>query len=115
MRLAKHILIIVLAIWLPVSVAAAGAMSLSMFGKPGQAAEQMAEGCELHQQQAQTETSPGDCHNCALCHFACTALMSATQSADSVASAWVPAAFFPQTIRLVVPHRLQRPPLIRSA
>ena len=115
MKRMKRLLIVVLAIWLPLSVIGANAMTLAMFGKAGEATEQMAEGCEMHQQQAQTETSPADCHNCSLCHFACTALMSAATGVDSVASTWVPAEFVPASIRLVVPHPLQRPPLPRAA
>lgn len=112
----KRLLTIAIAIWLPFSVIGANAMSLAMFGKTGEVIEQMAEGCEMHQQQeAQTETSSGDCHDCSLCHFACTVLMSAAPGVDPVASMWVPAEFVPASIRLVVPHRLQRPPLYRAA
>ncbi len=115
MRLAKPLLILVLAVWLPVSVAAAGAMSLAMFGKVGEATEQMAEGCELHQQQAATETLTGDCNNCSLCHFACTALMSGSTGTGTVPPEWIDTEFAAPAFRPHIPDRLQRPPLARAA
>ncbi len=111
MRLARKLVLVLMALWLPVSVSAAGALSLAMSGQPGVASEQMAEGCEQHQQETGSETPAGDCHNCSLCHFACTALISESHFTGAVQLAWTRPEFVAPGTPLHVPDRLQRPPL----
>jgi len=111
MRFARKLVLVFMALWLPVSVSAASAMSLAMSGKAGMVTEQMAEGCEQHQQEAGSTIPSGDCHNCPLCHFACTALMTSSTGAGAIHQIWIAAEFFAPTVLLYVPDRLQRPPL----
>ena len=111
MRLARKLVLVLMALWLPVSVSAAGAMSLAMSGKPGVATELMAEGCEQHQQEAGSETPAGDCHNCSLCHFACTALISESRFTGAIQLGRTTPEFAAPGTPLHIPERLQRPPL----
>ena len=111
MNLARKLVLVLMALWLPVSMSAAGAMSLAMSGKSGMMMEQMAEGCAQHQQQAGSELPSGDCHKCSLCHFACTALMSESHVTGAIPPGWKAPEFAAPGASLYVPGQLQRPPL----
>lgn len=111
MRFARKLVLVLMALWLPVSVSAAGAMSLAMSGKAGMVTEQMAEGCEQHQQEAASKVPFGDCHNCSLCHFACTALISEYHVAGAILPGWTASEFAASGATLHVPDRPQHPPL----
>ena len=112
MRFSRKLVLVLMALWLPVSVSAAGAMNLAMSGKAGMVTEQMTEGCEQHQQEAGSEIPPGDCHNCSLCHFACTALISESRVAGTILPGWTAPGFAACGAPLHVPDQLQRPPLV---
>ena len=119
-HLAKRFLIVFLALWLPVSVVAAGAFTVSLTSGASQeaVAAHHGEACAERLGAAGDESappSPDKCLNCAVCHFACTALMSVPVSAGTVSPIWIAAEFSPFVQRLHVADRLQRPPLARAA
>jgi hypothetical protein len=120
-HLGKRLLILFLALWLPVSAVAAGTFVLPMTpGAPGEKALPAYHGdaC-LEQPDAMGEESapalPDRCHDCALCHFGCTALISAPMSTGADVRGWIAAQFPPFVDPQHVPDQLQRPPLATAA
>jgi hypothetical protein len=119
-HLARRLLIVFLALWLPVSAAAAGSFAVPMAsGASAETLDMHHGGACIEQVGAAGEQSAPTlsdrCHDCALCHFGCTALISAPISAGTDIRGWI-AAEFPSFVEPQhVPDQLQRPPLARAA
>jgi hypothetical protein len=119
-HLARRLLIVFLALWLPIAVVAAGIFAVPMVsGASGEAlATHHGDACVEQVGAAGEESAPAlseRCHDCALCHFGCTALISATVSAGAEVRGWI-AAELPSFVEPQhVPDQLQRPPLAPAA